>query len=135
MMRILLDTHIILWVLENNEKLSQKARELIENERNQIYYSTAAVWEIAIKHMARPDKMHIDGRSFSEKCMDSGFEMLPVYDRHVYGLETLVRPDDAPPHNDPFDRIMLAQAKTDGLRFITHDLLIPFYQEGCILAV
>lgn len=134
-MKFLLDTHIILWALENNVKLPQRAREVIEDERNKIYYSTASVWEIAIKHMARPDKMHIDGRSFSEKCMASGFEMLPVYDRHVYGLETLARPDDAPPHNDPFDRIMLAQAKTDGLRFITHDLLIPFYHEGCILAV
>lgn len=134
-MRVLLDTHIILWALENNSKLPKKAREIIEDERNQIYYSTASVWEIAIKHMARPDKMLINGRAFSEKCMDSGFEMLPVYDRHVYGLETLTRPDNAPPHNDPFDRIMLAQAKVDELRFITHDSLIPYYNEECVLAV
>ena len=134
-MRVLLDTHIILWTLENNVKLSKKARELIEDERNQIYYSTASVWEIAIKHMARPDKMCIDGRNFSEKCIDSGFEMLPVYDRHVYGLETLARPYDAPPHNDPFGRIMLSQAKVDGLKFITHDSLFPFYNEKCVLLV
>lgn len=134
-MRVLLDTHIILWTLENNSKLPEKARKIIGDERNQIYYSTASVWEIAIKHMARPDKMLIDGRAFSEKCMESGFEMLPVYDRHVYGLETLARPDNAPPHNDPFDRIMLAQAKVDELRFITHDSLIPYYNEEYILAV
>ena len=134
-MKVLLDTHIILWVLENNVKLPEKAREIIEDERNQIYYSTASVWEIAIKHMARPDKMRIDGQSFLKKCMDSGFEMLPVYDRHVYGVETLSRSDDAPPHNDPFDRIMLSQAKVDKLRFIPHDSLIPFYNEECILAV
>lgn len=135
MMKVLLDMHIILWVLENNVKLPEKAREIIEDERNQIYYSTASVWEIAIKHMARPDKMRIDGKSFSKKCTDSGFEMLPVYDRHVYGLETLSRSDDAPLHNDPFDRIMLSQAKVDKLSFITHDSLIPFYNEECILAV
>lgn len=134
-MRVLLDTHIILWTLENNIKLPKKAREIIENENNQIYYSTASVWEIAIKHMANPDNMRVDGRSFSEKCMNSGFEMLPVYDRHVYGLETLVRPDDAPSHKDPFDRIMLAQAKVDDLKFITHDTLISFYHEKCILTV
>lgn len=134
-MRVLLDTHIILWALENNSKLPEKARKIIGDERNQIYYSTASVWEIAIKHMARPDKMLIDGRAFSEKCMESGFEMLPVYDRHVYGLETLARPDNAPPHNDPFDRIMLAQAKVDELRFITHDSLIPYYNEECVLTV
>lgn len=134
-MRVLLDTHIILWTLENNVKLPKKVREIIEDERNQIYYSTASVWEIAIKHMAHPDKMRIDGRRFSEKCMDSGFEMLPVYDRHVYGLETLSRSDDAPSHNDPFDRIMLAQAKVDELKFITHDSLFPFYNEECVLFV
>lgn len=134
-MRVLLDTHIILWALENNSKLPEKARKIIGDERNQIYYSTASVWEIAIKHMARPDKMLIDGRAFSEKCIESGFGMLPVYDRHVYGLETLARPDNAPPHNDPFDRIMLAQAKVDELRFITHDSLIPYYNEECVLTV
>lgn len=134
-MRVLLDTHIILWALENNSKLPEKARKIIGDERNQIYYSTASVWEIAIKHMARPDKMLIDGRAFSEKCIESGFEMLPVYDRHVYGLETLARPDNAPPHNDPFDRIMLAQAKVDELRFITHDSLIPYYNEECVLTM
>lgn len=134
-MKILLDTHIILWALENNIKLTEIARKIIENEQNQIYYSTASVWEITIKHMVHPEKMCIDGRSFSEKCRGSGFEMLPVYDRHVYGLETLARPDDAPPHNDPFDRIMLSQAKVDGLRFITHDSLIPYYNEECVLVV
>lgn len=134
-MKVLLDTHIILWTLENNVKLSEKAREIIENECNQIYYSTASVWEIAIKHMAHPEKMRIDGRSFSEKCMDSGFEMLPIYDRHVYGLEMLTRRDDAPPHNDPFDRIMLSQAKVDELRFITHDSLILYYDEECVFVV
>ena len=65
-MKVLLDTHIILWALENNAKLPKKAREIIENEHNQIYYSTASVWEIAIKHMAHPEKMRIDGQGFSE---------------------------------------------------------------------
>ena len=134
-MKFLLGTHIILWALENNIKLPEIARKIIENEQNQIYYSTASVWEITIKHMAHPEKMCINRRSFSEKCRSSGFEMLPVYDRHVYGLETLARPDDAPPHNDPFDRIMLSQAKVDGLRFITHDSLIPYYREECVLVV
>lgn len=134
-MKVLLDTHIILWVLENNARLSKQTKEIIESEDNQIYYSTVSVWEIAIKHMAHPEKMRIDGRSLSKKCLDSGFEMLPVYDRHVYGLETLARLDHAPPHNDPFDRIMLSQAKTDGLKFITHDSLISYYNEECILVV
>lgn len=135
MMKILLDTHIILWALENNMKLPKQAKEIIESGENQIYYSTASVWEIEIKHMAHPKKMRIDGRGLSKKCQDSGFEMLPVYDRHVYGLETLKRSDNAPSHKDPFDRIMLSQAKTDGLKFITHDSLFAFYNEKCVLVV
>lgn len=134
-MKILLDTHIIFLALENNVKLIERVREIIENERNQIYYSTASVWEIAIKHMAHPEKMRIDGRGFSEKCTCSGFEILPIYNRHIYGLETLARPDNAPPHNDPFDRILLSQAKVDGLKFITHDSLISYYNEECVLIV
>ncbi|MDO5424265.1 MAG: type II toxin-antitoxin system VapC family toxin [Eubacteriales bacterium] len=134
-MKVLLDTHIILWALENSSKLPEQARKIIEDEENQIYYSTASIWEIAIKHKARPDKMRIDGRGLSEKCQASGFEMLPVSDRHVYELDTLTRPEDAPPHNDPFDRIMLSQAKADGLKFLTHDSLIPHYHEPCVLSV
>lgn len=72
-MKVLLDTHIILWALDNNPRLPVKARQLIENEENQIYYSTASVWEVAIKHMARPDKIFIDARGMSDKCRASGF--------------------------------------------------------------
>ena len=134
-MKVLLDTHIILWALDNNPKLSEKARQIISDSENQIYYSTASIWEIAIKHMARPDKICIDSQNLSDKCKASGFEMLPIYDRHVYKLETLTREKSAPPHNDPFDRILISQAKADGMKFITHDALIPQYNEDCIMAV
>lgn len=131
-MKLLLDTHIILWTLENNPKLPLEVRKIIMDESNEIYYSSASVWEIAIKHMAHPDKMLISGKQLSEKCLSSGFQMLPVYDRHVYGLETLSREDGAPPHNDPFDCIMISQAKADGLIFVTHDSLMANYNEDCI---
>ncbi len=61
--------------------------------------------------------------------------MLSVRDDHVYVLENLRRAENAPRHNDPFDRIMLAQAKGEGMSFITHDSLIPHYMEKCIIAV
>lgn len=61
--------------------------------------------------------------------------MLPVCDQHVYELETLTREEGAPPHNDPFDRILISQAKADGMKFVTHDSLIPQYNEGCIVTV
>lgn len=134
-MRLLLDTHIILWALDDNPKLSSRARTLIVNEDNDIYYSAASVWETTIKYMAKPDKIHISGSRLSDLCRDMGYRMLPITDSHVRALETLTYHREFQTHNDPFDRIMVAQAKADGLKFVTHDSKIPFYMESCIIAV
>ncbi|MBD5460990.1 MAG: type II toxin-antitoxin system VapC family toxin [Lachnospiraceae bacterium] len=96
-MRILLDTHIALWALTDTTKLSEDVIHMLESGKNEVYYSIASVWEIAIKHKIRPEQMPI--------------------------------------HNDPFDRILLAQAKYEKLSFITHDSLIPYYRENCIMSV
>lgn len=61
--------------------------------------------------------------------------MLPIADNHIKMLETLIYHDQGQVHNDPFDRIMIAQAKADGLKFVTHDSKIPLYEESCIIAV
>lgn len=135
MMKILLDTHIILWFLANDRQLSDKAKEIILDEKNDIFYSTASVWEITIKHMANPVKMRINGNKFAYGCHLAGFKMIPINDSHVALLETLKRPEDAPPHKDPFDRIMIAQAKAEGIYFVTHDSLLPYYGESCLLSV
>ena len=134
-MKVLLDTHIILWFLANDSRLPDKAKQIILDERNEILYSTASVWEIAIKHMANPGKMRINGSKFADGCHQVGFKMIPIIDSHVAALETLKRPDDAPHHKDPFDRIMIAQAKAEGLKFVTHDALLPYYNESCLLSV
>lgn len=132
-MKILLDTHIILWALDDNPKLSLEARALIMNEKNDIYYSTASIWETAIKYMSKPDKIWIGGSKLSKLCRQMDYRMLPIEDRHVAALETLVC--SSQDHNDPFDRIMIAQAKADRLKFVTHDYKISFYGEHCILHV
>lgn len=134
-MKALLDTHIILWFLTNDSQLSDKAKNIILDEKNEIFYSTASVWEIAIKHMTNPEKMRISGNKFAYGCRQVGFQMIPINDLHVAALETLERPKDAPHHKDPFGRIMLAQAKAEGVRFITHDTLLPYYGESCLLSV
>lgn len=134
-MKLLLDTHIILWALNDNPKLPSKARKLILDSRNDIYYSSVSVWETAIKYMARPDKIYISGSKLSDLCRETGYRMLPIADGHVKALETLVYHNKYQAHNDPFDRIMLAQAKADGLKFVTHDSKIPFYEEDCVVFV
>ena len=130
-MKVLLDTHIILWFLTNDSHLSDEAKEIILDERNEIFYSSASVWEVAIKHMKNPKSIRISGSKLSDGCQQVG----PINDSHVSVLETLNRPEGAPPHNDPFDRIMIAQAKAERLRFVTHDSLLPYYGESCLLIV
>lgn len=134
-MKVLLDTHIILWALADDEKLSQKARNIILSKENEIYYSTASIWEITIKHMLHPEHMKLSGKQISNYCQEAGYQMLPIKDEHAHTLETLQREERAPKHNDPFDRIMLAQAKEGRMLFITHDSLIPYYGEECVVEV
>ncbi|MCM1179731.1 MAG: type II toxin-antitoxin system VapC family toxin [Clostridium sp.] len=134
-MKLLLDTHIILWVLDDNPKLPEQARTLIMEAQNSIYYSSASVWETTIKYMSKPDKIRLSGSKLSELCRKMGYQMLPITDRHIAALETLVFHNEHQVHNDPFDRIMIAQAKADNMKFITHDSKIPFYNESCVIAV
>ncbi len=134
-MKILLDTHIAIWAVLDSEELSDEARAMILDEDNEIYYSAASVWEITIKHMAHPETFLYSGKYLAEGCEANGFMSLPIFDKHSAELETLVRPKDAPPHKDPFDRILLAQAKSEGMKFMTHDGLIPYYNESFIVSV
>ncbi len=134
-MKLLLDTHIILWALDDNPRLPALARSLIVDSENEIYYSSASVWETTIKYMAKPDKIHINGSKLSDFCRRMGYRMLPITDNHVKALETLTYHNQEKAHNDPFDRIMIAQAKAENLRFVTHDSKISFYEEACVMAV
>lgn len=134
-MKLLLDTHIILWALDDNPKLPSLARTLIMDEKNDIYYSSAAIWETTIKYMSKPDRIRISGSQLSDLCREMGYRMLPIADNHVKALETLVYHNQDQEHNDPFDRIMIAQAKADGLKFVTHDSKIPFYEESCVMVI
>ena len=134
-MKLLLDTHIILWALDDNPKLPTQARTLIMDAKNYIYYSSASIWETTIKYMSRPDKIWISGSKLSDFCQEMGYHMLPIADKHIKALETLVYHNSNQIHNDPFDRIMIAQAKADGLKFVTHDSKLPFYEESCLIVV
>lgn len=134
-MKLLLDTHIILWALDDNPKLPEHARNLILDAENDIYYSTASIWETTIKYMSKPDKIRLSGSKLSELCRKMGYQMLPITDSQVGMLETLVFHDEHQVHNDPFDRIMVAQAKAEGMKFVTHDSKIPSYNEPCVIAV
>lgn len=134
-MNLLLDTHIAIWALNDDNALSAKARELILDPDNTIYYSTVSVWEVLLKHVRRPENIPFDEADFSEGCKEAGFIPLSLSDKHILAVRTLSRPADSREHNDPFDRLLISQAKVENLSFLTHDALIPDYQEKCIISV
>lgn len=128
-MKVLIDTHIAMWVVTDDPQLPTKAKEIVEDKKNEIYYSTASIWETTIKHMIRPNDVLVSGHRLEEGCEGLGFICLPILNKHVLEVETLKREEGAPRHNDPFDRLLLAQAKSEGMMFVTHDTMLPYYNE------
>ena len=134
-MRILLDTHILLWGLADDARLPRQARALIEESSNDIFYSTVSPWEVEIKHLAHPDSFDLDAHRLISFCKMAGFLQLPIRNEHVLYLPSLRRMEGEKPHNDPFDRIMVCQAAVENMLFVTHDRLVAGYSEPCVFAV
>lgn len=132
-MNILMDTHMLLWALGEDERLSEKARGFILDPGNTLYYSVVSVWEVAIKHALHPDNVKLTGKEMADYCQQAGFLPLELRDKHVFALEGLRRDENAPRHNDPFDRILLSQAKAENMSFLTHDTMFLGYGESCVL--
>lgn len=98
-MRILLNTHIALWAIADTSKLSDEVRELLEKESNQIFYSVASVWEVAIKHIIKPENMPVSEEEFIRLCEETRFTKLPIEAGHIFLLKTLSCPNNAPKRN------------------------------------
>lgn len=134
-MKLLLDTHILLWALVNDPCLTPKARRLIEDRSNDVYYSIASPWEVQIKHDLHPDELAIDARALEVYCTQAGYAQLPVKVSHICALSHLERSKGAASHKDPFDRIMVCQASVEGMLLLTHDGRIAEYTDPCVFAV
>lgn len=130
-----MDTHIALWAIADTAKLSKEVIKILEKESNEVFYSVASVWEVAIKHKIKPENMPVSEEEFVDLCENTGFIQLPIESAHIFMLKTLVRSKDAPKHNDPFDRMLLAQAKYEDLNLITHDSQFPYYGENCVMKI
>ncbi len=134
-MKLLLDTHVLLWTIARDDLLPEKAHLLIGDVDNDVFFSLASVWEVAIKHASKPDKVPLSEDDLLRYCIQSGFIMLQIDAKHIQAVKTLRRSAEAMPHKDPFDRLLIAQAKTEGMTFVTHDKLLPDYDEPCILLI
>ena len=134
-MNILLDTHVALWAISDDERLSEEAKEIILDPDNTIYYSAVSVWEVLLKHNSTSNNLTLSAGDFIEYCKESGYYSLNMTEKHIMAVDTLQRKKSEKEHNDPFDRLLVAQAKSEGFSFVTHDSLIPGYDEKCIISV
>ena len=134
-MDILLDSHILIWALTNDQRLSDKARACIMDPDNTIFYSAVSVWELTMKHLLYPDEITFSGEELMRYCEDAGYEALDLTGEAAALLASLSRPKDAPRHKDPFDRMLICQANAENMLFLTHDELLPYYHEPCIVSV
>lgn len=126
-MRLLLDTHVLLWWLEDNPKLGPAARALMEAGTNDLVYSVATPWEMAIK--IGQGKLEVDIADAIRSFTGAGFRRLDVEPAHLVTLVALERL-----HGDPFDRMIVAQARCTGLTIMTTDSAIlryPVQTIGC----
>lgn len=134
-MNILLDTHLAIWLLFDDNKLSKKARNFVLNPNNTIFYSVVNTWEVLLKHRQDPNNMLTDVSQFVDACRQSGYLPLNLCDEHVAIVETLSLREGAPEHKDPFDKLLLAQAKKENFLLLTHDEKLSYYDEPCVIMV
>lgn len=122
-MKLLLDTHVALWVLDDDPRLSDLARALVEDEQNSCFVSAASVWEVAIKFST--GKLQAPPgfpARFHEEMALRGIAGLPVYDIHAAAVA------DLPPHHrDPFDRLLVAQGMTEDVAIVSKDEILNAY--------
>lgn len=90
---------------------------------------------MTIKHLIHPNDFLYDGKYLSDACNDNGYFALPILLPHIFTLSTLKKLENAPRHKDPFDQLLLSQAKAEGMKLLTHDSKIPYYDEDCIIPV
>ena len=122
-MQLLLDTHILLWWLSDDRKLAKGAREIIANPNNDVLVSSASVWEISIK--TGLGRLEIELDDLEDAILKNGFRPLPIGLRHAVTAGRLPTV-----HRDPFDRMLVAQARVEELRVISHDQVFERYGLG-----
>jgi len=121
-MKFLLDTHVLLWAAGFPERLSPAARELINDEANELVFSAASLWEIAIKNALGREDFAVDARVLRRALIDNGYLELAVTSEHAVAISQL-----PPIHKDPFDRMLIAQSIEEGISLLTADEVVCQY--------
>lgn len=121
-MRLLLDTHLLLWATEDSDRLSRAARELLTDDGNDLLFSPISIWEVAIKHRQQRSDLDADPQLVMRALEAGDYKELPVTAAHTLAVANL-----PPIHKDPFDRLLLAQAQVEGVLLVTSDKTVAKY--------
>jgi PIN domain nuclease of toxin-antitoxin system len=120
--KLLLDTHLLFWAAESFDRLPSDAKTLMDAPENELCFSAASIWEIAIKCGLGRDDFMVDARVLRRSLLDNGYRELPILSEHVVAIDAL-----PPIHKDPFDRMLVAQATVEGITLLTVDSRVAEY--------
>ena len=126
-MKILIDTHILIWMLQDSPCLSRKVRDVFDDPETELYYSSVSIAEISVKHKVHPEEMPLTGEEAVESMPKLSCVSLAFNERHASTMDGLPLL-----HRDPFDRMLIAQAKTEGMKLLSHDSQFPQYGDFVI---
>jgi PIN domain nuclease of toxin-antitoxin system len=120
--KLLLDTQLLLWAAGQPERLSKMARKLLDDPRNELVFSAASLWEVAIKSSLGREDFRVEPRLLRRGLLDNGYIELPITSQHAVSIDGL-----PPLHKDPFDRMLLSQALSEGITLLTTDSTLAQY--------
>ena len=122
-MKLLLDTQLLLWAAGQPQRLSARAKRMLSDSRNELLFSAASLWEIAIKAGLGRDDFRVEPRVLRRALLDNGYVELPITSEHAVSVDTL-----PPLHKDPFDRLLIAQTLVEGITLLTADAELARYR-------
>lgn len=128
-MNLLLDTHVLLWAAGEPDKLSDATRALLLDEANRLFFSVASIWEVVIKRGLGREDFRVDPARLRRLLVLNGYGEVALTSDHALAVECLPAL-----HRDPFDRILVAQARVEGMRLVTADSQITQYGDGILRA-
>ena len=128
-MKLLLDTHVLLWAANSPAKLTKNTRILLTKLENELLFSAVSLWEITIKNQLGRDDFHVDPRLFRRALLDNGYSELSITSEHAITVDIL-----PPIHHDPFDRLLIAQSIIEEVTLVTADAMIARYPGSIVCA-
>ncbi len=121
-MKLILDTHLLLWAAGSPDRLSPDAITLLNDKNNELLFSAVSLWEVAIKQSLGRDDFKVNARLLRRGLLDNGYDELPMTSEHAVAIDNLPNI-----HKDPFDRMLVAQATVEGITLLTSDSLVTKY--------